>query len=477
MFLLRQNYNDEKNRLIREANFTVNAGEKHTSQIVKQVDVLIHAVRMVYYHHRSISETEQFINRLNFDTAIIENIFLVRADGTFIIPHDKSTKLLNAGSRDYFDYHRTVSTDHLFISAVEQGIITQQYRFRITRRINKTDGSFGGVIIVTVNPHAFTHYYQELKMGGQWLTSLMGTVDKKLRARIPEPAEDKWNIPVEIPANFAALEKAGAGSLEIISSVDNIKRIIMYKKVGQLPLAMLVGFSEADVQDGVFEKRKWLILIETMGIIFILLITSVLIVVIISRDKLTVANQKLNQLYSQLQELALYDSLTGLPNRILFSDRLKYALLTAERNNEYCMLMFIDLDGFKDINDKYGHDMGDEVLKFVANRMQKVLRITDTVCRWGGDEFLILLPKVEDRQKVTEIAELLLTAIKKPFNCQGADCRVSASIGIAGFPVNGRTTDTLKKAADSAMYQAKKQGKDQAVFAVGLNEHDSNGQE
>ncbi len=156
---------------------------------------------------------------------------------------------------------------------------------------------------------------------------------------------------------------------------------------------------------------------------------------------------------------AFHDLLTGLPNRALFNDRLEHGLAQAKRHGRNLAVMFIDLDGFKKINDTYGHDAGDDVLKTIAIRLTASTREDDTVSRHGGDEFLYLLTEIGDEADVRAIAEKIIESIELPFHItvDGAkiDATISASIGIAIFPKDASTAHDLIKSADKAMYQAK----------------------
>jgi diguanylate cyclase (GGDEF)-like protein len=167
--------------------------------------------------------------------------------------------------------------------------------------------------------------------------------------------------------------------------------------------------------------------------------------------ELSLANEKLTQ-------LASYDALTGLPNRNLLDDRLQRAMVAALRNHHSLALMFIDLDKFKPINDLYGHDIGDLLLKEAAERIAACLREADTVSRIGGDEFIVLLPLIEQAQAATTVAEKLRQALCRPFALANRQLRISASIGIALYPQHGDNERALMKSADMAMYQAKDTG-------------------
>ena len=165
------------------------------------------------------------------------------------------------------------------------------------------------------------------------------------------------------------------------------------------------------------------------------------------------------QAEAQMYHLAHYDALTNLPNRTLLSDRLQQALAFARRNNSCLAVMFIDLDRFKQVNDTLGHDAGDLLLKDVAQRLQGVLRESDTVSRLGGDEFVVLLSVIERAQDALFTAEKILYALNQPFDLFGNEANISGSIGVSVYPEHGSSEKELMKHADMAMYYAKKHGR------------------
>ncbi|MDY0049062.1 MAG: diguanylate cyclase [Thauera propionica] len=158
-----------------------------------------------------------------------------------------------------------------------------------------------------------------------------------------------------------------------------------------------------------------------------------------------------------IRHLAHHDPLTGLPNRVLLQDRLERALASAQRNGASLAMLFIDLDGFKPVNDRYGHDTGDALLQAVAKRLNGTLRHSDTAARIGGDEFVVLLPVLADAGDAGLIAGKLRTAIASPFEIDGHRITISASIGLALYPRNGDTAAELMRTADGAMYAEKRQ--------------------
>jgi diguanylate cyclase (GGDEF)-like protein len=212
-----------------------------------------------------------------------------------------------------------------------------------------------------------------------------------------------------------------------------------------------------------------LVIIVTMSILAIALIISVLDLRLESRTaKLAVSLAAANE---ELTYLALHDSLTKLPNRALLEERLKHAIGGADREKRRFALMFLDLDGFKAVNDTYGHGVGDRLLVEVAKRIVLHIRMQDTIARVGGDEF-VFLGDVGEPEDAGTLAEKLLIIIRDPFQMAGRELRMSASIGIAMYPGNGANQRELLTNADAAMYHAKSLGRDSfCFFEASMNSH------
>ena len=172
----------------------------------------------------------------------------------------------------------------------------------------------------------------------------------------------------------------------------------------------------------------------------------------------------LSKAQSQEEEaihIGLHDALTGLPNRLLFEQRLDYGLIQSKRHGWKLAIMFIDLDKFKNINDTYGHQIGDKVLMLVANRLNVFVRGEDTVSRWGGDEFVCILINVNLEADVISLAKKIVDHIAEECEFDGVILSISATIGIAIYPQDGETANILFKNVDRAMYKSK--GTDQRV--------------
>ncbi len=221
--------------------------------------------------------------------------------------------------------------------------------------------------------------------------------------------------------------------VETVTSVDDLTRIVLNERMS----AMQDGFILTE--DGRYA-----------GVGF-------------GHDLLALLSERKQQ---HLFKLAHYDHLTGLPNRLMFVDRLQQACLRAERSGELVGLLFIDLDRFKEVNDTLGHAAGDELLIRVSERLCSTVRRMDSVSRLGGDEFTVTLEGVPSPATAEEIADKLVEALRTPFSIHGAEVTVTSSIGISFFPTQAQDSEELQRNADVAMYRAKADGKNRhTLFA------------
>jgi len=182
----------------------------------------------------------------------------------------------------------------------------------------------------------------------------------------------------------------------------------------------------------------------------------------VMRARILRANEELTNALATIQDMATHDSLTGLPNRASLSDTLQHAVNKADRNKNGLALFFIDLDNFKSINDTLGHPTGDQLLREMARRIRASIRDSDLVARLGGDEFVVMVESVAERAGLQLLATKILLAISEPAQLQEHEVKVTASIGIATFPADGKDVPTLLANADMAMYRAKAQGRARA---------------
>ena len=176
--------------------------------------------------------------------------------------------------------------------------------------------------------------------------------------------------------------------------------------------------------------------------------------------------EQLEHSHRELEHLARHDNLTGLPNRAMFADRAEQAISAARRSGDRLALLFIDLDHFKEVNDRLGHEAGDLLLRQVAARIEAQVRESDTVARLGGDEFVVLLRNVQRSEDAASVATKVCDALRQPYDLGGQPAHITASIGVALYPDSGEDVDTLSRHADRAMYTAKQAGRDKVMFAT-----------
>lgn len=255
--------------------------------------------------------------------------------------------------------------------------------------------------------------------------------------------------------NPAGLALFGAGSLAEMQEKPFVDHI--HPEYQAVFLSQLNLMEESHVQVPWMEQRFIRctgaeVAVEVAGIPF--LHDGRHVAQIIFRD---ISERKLAK--EHLEQMAHYDLLTGLPNRIFFYDRVECMLEHARRYRDQLALLYLDLDSFKPVNDELGHDAGDLLLKEVARRLQASTRKSDSVARIGGDEFVVLLSKIETPDAASLVADKIIAAMAHPFDIEGNRCSIGVSIGIAIFPKDGSDSSLLVKKADAAMYRAKTTGK------------------
>jgi diguanylate cyclase (GGDEF)-like protein len=209
----------------------------------------------------------------------------------------------------------------------------------------------------------------------------------------------------------------------------------------------LFAFDAEEIRDVIYRIRSMIVLLIA-GVVLLIAVGAVVARLIIKRHP-----------DRRLGYLAQYDHLTGLINRALFRDRLSGALVRARRDGGLVTVMFLDIDGFKDINDRFGHSVGDEMLRQIAARLVECLRESDTVARLGGDEFTVILEGGKRVEDAGQVATKILKTIGTPYRIGDRELVVTASIGIAVYPLDGDSYEELVKGADTAMYQSKAAGK------------------
>lgn len=484
---------------------------------------------------------------------------------------------VNYADRLFFQAQRDAVEDALFVNVPVLGRVTGRWQMPMSMRISLRDGSFGGVVVVSVDPVNFTDFYRHAEIGGQGLLELTG-MDGVVRGR-KTGGEAQFGVDARGLAWFQRLAEGPEGGLvDDGHALDGVARIVSYRAVDGYPLMVAVGTAYDDAMAPVQQRRR-LYLAAAGGISVMLLAFGAALIAALRRQRkvadalrasealfsatfhqaamgiahiapdgrIVRANDKLcrmlgydaqalcqrtvfelgepercdatrdflaqqwaaqglehspevektyrrrdgsllwvcealsvvrdtqgqpaflvavlqditarKDLEARLSHDALHDALTGLPNRVMFHERLSQVLESARRHGRHAAVLYLDLDGFKAVNDSLGHAAGDTLLQQVARRLEGCVRAEDTVARFGGDEFGIVLAAAGQAQDCETVARKVLQALTAPFEVQSAAVRISASLGGVLFPQHGDAVATLVARADQAMYTAKSLGK------------------
>lgn len=360
---------------------------------------------------------------------------------------------INLSDRDYFIWLSKNNSNTTYYSVPVQNKGNGKWVFYLARRVNDPKGQFLGLILVGVSAEVFSSIFERIGIKlGQGASLTLFRDDLTLLTRWPfvdnmlgttnrtGVIEQSSNHP---KSSGTAIFTRGPRYTHGNQSID---RMISFRKVDGYPL-IIGGTITKDLY-----LRNWFN--DARGVVYF---SSVSLLILLISLALLHRSYKSN---AKFQYVAHHDALTGLTNRILLADRVQHELAFAKRNKTKFALLYLDLDNFKTINDERGHDVGDDVLQTAANRMLASVRDSDTVSRLGGDEFIILLPNIDNEQNAILVAEKIRTALMQPISARNDNTVLtSTSIGIAIYPDHGTNQETLQKNADFALYLSKNEGR------------------
>jgi diguanylate cyclase (GGDEF)-like protein len=434
------------------------AFEEHLVRTLKDADHTLQIVRNAYVRN---STTFDLIRWSNEEHALEgPTIQIAILDPHGIIQQSTAgpqSTGVDVSDREHFRVHVNAGEDKLFISKPLIGRATGKPSIQLSRQIELADGSFAGVILVSLDPSHFTHFYDSINIGRDGEIRVIGT-DGIVRAVGSAKGVETEYLGANLgDSTLFKRAKAEPSGWYFTASTrnDGIRRLIFYRVVDQLPLIVTVGLGEKETFEGVTAKES----AYRSGAMIITLL--VLIVMALSiRDRM-----RLERTSKQLQLQARQDALTGLPNRLLFLERLEHAATQSRNPEDRFSVLMLDLDRFKTINDTLGHGFGDELLKTVAQRLRSCTQPMDTVARLGGDEFAILqVSKMDQRTSAVTLASEVINALSRPYNLDGQEVVIGTSIGIAAAPDHGTTSEGLLARADLALYQSKLAGRNDFCF-------------
>lgn len=434
--------------------------EEQTRNFFSMVDFfLISATRVIEGHSSGKPHTDpdllSLVKTLETQSGGRIGAHILSLDGTV---HDLSTanrqSIGNIAARDYFELRSPGWTNGLYIGKPEESSFTGQAVLPIFRVPPGRRSPPRFLIVASIDTQALNTLYES---GRTKPSGSIGLVrrDGILLARAP-------NGENYIGKSIAGgrlwkehLPKAQRGWNILPNTViDKTSRLTAYAAMEEYPLVVIASSSMDDVL-AAWRKLLWVLLVSG-------LILSCM--TILGARRLISLLKTLAQTRAEVENQARHDFLTGLPNRRAFHEQLEQEIRRAHRSNQSICILFIDLDLFKEINDTLGHDMGDLLLQQAALRISGYVRETDSVARLGGDEFTVILHGLNDPQSVERIAQGILKTLAEPFLLHGETAYVSASIGVALYPQDGKTSEDLVKHADQAMYAAKTEGRNRWTY-------------
>lgn len=366
---------------------------------------------------------------------------------------------------EYESFTRLRDEDFLAVSKPARLNEEGPYYVHFSRRLSSLDGEFDGIAIVSVETDYFVSSYENNILGQKGLLAMLDS-DGVFIARRSGETTFAGEVTDYSQIRFHEAGEVTDENNLMVNPWDGVERYTSAMELFQFPMAVVVGLSAEEQLADYFINRDRNLLLAGAGSLAVIIVLTLLgyqshQLVKARRRALEVERANLRR----AEKLALHDALTGLPNRILFSQLVDQSLHRARRNKRRLAILFLDLDHFKKINDTLGHDAGDELLKETATRLTACLRKSDTIARFGGDEFVALMPEINIAADAAQVAQNIVDNIAQPYFINSQTCYVSASVGIAIFPEDGEDEETLAKNADRAMYIAKKEGRNTYRFS------------
>jgi diguanylate cyclase (GGDEF)-like protein len=359
------------------------------------------------------------------------------------------------GNRPHFRVHLDGKFHGLYIGQAAVGQSSKVPILPISRRVDAEDGTFLGVVVMLITPRALTTLHKSIDLGPNGVMTLSG-LDNIVLARFSAESPDGtariggFTGGGLRPAVFG---ENAEGSFTRASVLDGITRLFTYGRVGSYPLVVTVGL-ELDRELAGWRSYAAMIVAMALGATLLLGGLAANLIHQIFRDERAARATTLAITHS-----AEHDFLTGLPNRLLLQDRVGQAIALAQRRGNKVAVLFLDLDGFKRINDSLGHPVGDKLLQSIAKRLVACVRGADTVSRQGGDEFVALLSEVQRPEDAAVLARKMLETVAQAHTIDQHELHVTTSIGVSIYPEDGLDAATLIKNADTAMYEGKENGR------------------
>lgn len=481
--------------------------EEHTLRTIKSADQTAFVIKQQVESAAAPVNIAQYLKQGQPIGQPFVRLRVIDADGAILASSEASEKNFDSRYYEHFFVHRSVDSGQLFIGRPVWDPYSAKWAIPMTRRINKADGSFGGIVAVYVDPYYFGDLYKQIDLGKNSSIVLVGR-DGIVRAR---QSDKNGAVGQNLTASeiMKQLETSDTGSYTAESTVDGVRRIYSYRSLADYPFVVLVGIAEDTVLHNINERIldncrvAGMVTLATLGFIGLLLrasrrqqaaekalkgaqadlerqVDARTLELSAANQQLSAMNGALETVNQELEEeiverrrmegelrkkteemwqVAYFDSLTGLPNRAYLLEWFTDELSAVEAEKTAGLLLFIDLDELKLINDSFGHVCGDAIIVMAGQRIKALVGQDDFIAHTGGDEFIVALPGSRTLAEIEALARQLMEVIRRKQQIDGTDFQVTASMGIARYPEDGDCVKELFKNADNAMYAAKRAGK------------------
>lgn len=350
------------------------------------------------------------------------------------------------GDREYFQVHLAAGPDRLFISRPLLGRISGQWAIQFSRPI-RAHGELLGVMVLSMAPTYLHNAMARVTLESEDTLAVLHPSGEYM-ARSQDEALSLGRK-FDLSQAFAQAHTTGAGVFTGRSPIDGVERIFRWQRLDDYPVLVLIGLSRSAVL-GPVERTITEANTRAWAVIGLLWATAVVVFLLVQRVRAQIRRRE------EAEYLAMHDALTGLHSRLALMAHLDQVLAQAQVLGGQVGVLYLDLDGFKPVNDRHGHACGDEVLKAVAGRLRRCVRGGDFAARIGGDEFVVVVAPLADAQALDRLSGRITEALATPIRIGELALDIGASIGLARFPEQGRDADALLGQADRAMYARKR---------------------
>ncbi|MDP1998505.1 MAG: sensor domain-containing diguanylate cyclase [Rhodoferax sp.] len=466
LYISRNHYEERAQTLTQNI---ANALDQNISNTIEKIDLALQFVvdeleRQLAGRGLDELAMNEFLARQKERLSAAEGFRVARADGLVILGDGLSKQdRASWANRDYFNFLRENSDNRLQISKPLVGRVSKKYIVGFSRRYNYPDGRFAGVVSAPIEVDYFARILSQFNLGPGG-SLILRDDDLGLIARVPaianKPAGEVGNS--AISSEFRKIFEDGtpAATYHAEIGADGYSRIATFRRLTLAPFVVVVAVAKEAYFEGWSTEANRTLAMAGSFLVLSLLLGGFLFRLIGRAKK---DGQRVADLQQLLQEQAIRDPLTGLYNRRYLKETLPRELSRAHREGYPLALVLIDLDYFKSVNDTYGHAVGDEVLKTISAIFIQSARESDIVCRYGGEEFLIALPRMSPEQALLRVQAWRIELAQTDIHVGDAMLKVTLSAGIAVYPVHGADTDFLVARADEALYRAKDLGRNCVV--------------